>query len=92
VDDSKGKARFRTTDGVLGDFAGEPAPSIGVGESVEAWITNVGQNIYTLTRREDIATRHAKPPRDERAERRVAERPATMTAKLLQGSVRPVAS
>ena len=63
VDDSKGKARFRTTDGVLGDFAGEPAPSIGIGESVEAWITNVGQNIYTLTRREDIAARHAKPAR-----------------------------
>jgi CRISPR-associated protein Cmr6 len=45
-DNAKGRARFEADDGILGYFQGS-SPPIAIGESVQAWIWNVGQS-YTL--------------------------------------------
>lgn len=60
VEGPGGKVKFRTDEGMTGHFApGESPPSIGVGESLDAWIANVGHGSYTLTLREDLAAKHA---------------------------------
>ena len=61
VDAPKGKARFVADDGTHGHFAGEPPPSIEVGQTIEVWIANVGKDSYTLTLRDEIAAKHRPP-------------------------------
>jgi CRISPR-associated protein Cmr6 len=57
VEDPKGKVKFRAPDGLLGHFAGENPPGVGIGETAEVWVANVSAQGYTLTLR---------PPKDKR--------------------------
>lgn len=66
IEDSKGKIKFRATDGRLCHFAGEAPPEIAIGQTTEVWIANVGQDSYTLTRRQEIAAKLAAPVRGAR--------------------------
>lgn len=54
----KGKIKFVADNGIHGHFAGEPPPSVEVGQTVDVWISNVGKDSYTLTLREEIAAKH----------------------------------
>jgi hypothetical protein len=47
----KGKLKFQTSDGMQAHFAGEEAPNIEIGKTIEVWIANVGQS-YTITLRD----------------------------------------
>lgn len=53
----KGRTKFRAADGFLGHFAGEDPPQIGIGETLEVWVANVGPHGYTLT---------VRPPKEKR--------------------------
>lgn len=52
VEDPKGKVKFKADDGLLGHFAGETPPQVGIGETAEAWVANVSPQGYTLTLRQ----------------------------------------
>jgi hypothetical protein len=54
VDDptGRGKVKLQADDGFIGHFAGQDPPTIGVGQTVEVWVANVGPQGYTLTLRQ----------------------------------------
>jgi len=52
VEDPKGKVKFRAPDGLLGHFAGENPPGVGIGETTQVWVANVNPQGYTLTLRQ----------------------------------------
>lgn len=52
VEDPKGKVKFRAPDGLLGHFAGENPPQVGIGETTQVWVANVNPQGYTLTLRQ----------------------------------------
>lgn len=52
VEDHKGKPKFQASDGLLGHFANENPPPVGIGETAEVWVANVNPQAYTLTLRQ----------------------------------------
>ena len=57
----RGKVRFRADDGVVGVFAGEDPPPTPIGETVDVWVANVGDDLYTITLREPGQTKKGPP-------------------------------
>jgi hypothetical protein len=53
------KPKFEAPDGVRGHFAGEAAPNITVGATIDVWIAAVSHDSYSLTLRQEVAAKAA---------------------------------